>query len=69
MSLVLVAAPDGAITRIDRALWMTMPFSLAGAVPASPTALVSLTLKARTPNLTVSTRAATLTLPALSKRR
>ena len=25
----IVAAPDGVVTRIDRALWMTMPFDRA----------------------------------------
>jgi hypothetical protein len=27
----LVAAPDGAITRYDRAIWITLPFDLAWA--------------------------------------
>lgn len=28
MSLILVAAPDGAVTYVDRGLWLTLPFGM-----------------------------------------
>lgn len=36
MTLRLVAAPDGAVTAVDRALWLTLPFSLPWTVYVPP---------------------------------
>lgn len=36
MTLRLVAAPDGAITALDRAIWLTLPFSLTWTVYVAP---------------------------------
>jgi len=36
MTLRLVAAPDGAVTALDRAIWLTMPFSLAWTAYVAP---------------------------------
>ena len=36
MTLRLVAAPDGAVTAVDRALWLTLPLSLPWTVYVPP---------------------------------
>ena len=36
MTLRLVAAPDGEVTAVDRALWLTLPFSLPWTVYVPP---------------------------------
>lgn len=36
MTLRLVTAPDGAVTAVDRALWLTLPFSLPWTVYVPP---------------------------------
>lgn len=36
MTLRLVAAPDGAVTELDRAIWLTWPFGLPWTVYVPP---------------------------------
>jgi len=40
----LVAAPDNAVTRIDRAIWLTMPFDIAWTAYVAPDYRACLTL-------------------------
>ena len=59
MSLTLIAQPDSSIDRIDRALWMTPPFSLRC---LAGIAVIKLTLAERSPDLTLALRSPSLTL-------
>ena len=59
MSLTLVAAPDSTIDRLDRALWMTPPFSLR---LTTGIAIMKLTLHERSPSLTIAVRSPSLAL-------
>ena len=59
MSLTLIALPDSTIDRMDRALWMTPPFSLRCLMGV---AVMKLTLEERSPAFTLTSRPSALGL-------
>jgi len=59
----IVAAPDGVVNRIDRALWMTMPFDRAWseAAPDANVSIVGLSAGLRSTDVSASLLAVSVT--------